>query len=425
MKTKRFLALVVAVLLIITCFASCRTKDENAYTFTYGDKTVNIRTSLYMCFLIDADLAFQDKAVAAADEAGTKYEKYQELKYEDKDYETWTKEEAKKSAEKYAYAELEFDRLGYEISDEEESYIKYYAESQWEGSESSAGAGEVYEANGVSYNTYLDYFTNSYWKQEMVYSFYIEEPESEDEHDHEETTTAEGETAAETTTEKKLDPEIEKLHGSMRPEDKQINSALSDNFVPVYMIDVSFTDDEGNEKDDATKKSQLKLLKDYANQLNKGTDFEKVYSNYTTAFNASTEDASSSSSAADYEKVLLSAKANEVSNGENEADENFEEALKMKAGEAQVIENEECYTLIFRRNILKDKDSSDSAYTESYTSSAIGVLVRDDYDKNVVDAFIKEMKCDTNSSAVKFYSPDKIDYLNETTTAAAAETAAE
>ena len=97
----------------------------------------------------------------------------------------------------------------------------------------------------------------------------------------------------------------------------------------------------------------------------------------------------------------------------------------MKAGEAQVIENEECYTLIFRRNILKDKDSSDSAYTESYTSSAIGVLVRDDYDKNVVDAFIKEMKCDTNSSAVKFYSPDKIDYLNETTTAAAAETAAE
>lgn len=415
MKTKRILALVLAVLMIVVCFASCRTKDENAYTFTHGDKTVNIRTALYMCFLIDADLDFQNKAVEAADEAGTKYEKYQELKYEDKDYDTWTKDTAKKSAEKYAYAELEFDRLGLTLSDDEESYIKYYAESQWNGSESYGGYSEVYEANGISFNTYLDYYTNAY-KQQAVYNFYVESEEDHD-HDHAEETTAAGETTAETTTEKELDLEIEKLHGSMRPEDKAINSTLSSNFVPVYMIDVSFTDDEGNDKDEDTKKSQLKLLKNYAKQLNKGADFATIYSNYKQAFGLATDDTSSTTSASDYEKVLLSAKANEVSNNSKEADENFNEALKMKAGEAKVIENEECYTLVYRRNILKDEDSNSSSYKDSYTDSAISVLVKDDYDKNVVDTMIKEMKCNENSSAVKFYSADKIDYLQDTTAA--------
>lgn len=412
MKTKRILALVLAVLMIVTCFASCRTKDENAYTFTYGDKTVNIRTALYMCFLIDADQDFQSKAVEAADEAGTKYKEYQELKYEDKDYDTWTKDAAKQSAEKYAYSELEFDRLGLTLGDDEKSYIKYYAESQWNGNQSYGGYGEIYEANGVSFNTYLDYYTNSY-KQQAVYNFYVESEEDHD-HDHAEETTAAGETTAETTTEKKLDPEIEKLHGSMRPEDKAINSALSSNFVPVYMIDVSFTDDEGNDKDDATKKSQLKLLKKYANQLNKGTDFATVYSKYQQEFDVTTDD-SSTSSASNYEAVLLSAKANEVSNNGEDADENFNDALKMKVGEAKVIENEECYTLVYRRSISKDSDSNGSSYKDSYSDSAINVLVKDDYDKNVVDAMIKEMKCTENSSAVKFYSPDKIDYLQDTT----------
>ena len=417
MKTKRILALVLAVLMIVTCFASCRTKDENAYTFTYGDKTVNIRTALYMCFLIDADQDFQSKAVEAADEAGTKYKEYQELKYEDKDYDTWTKDAAKQSAEKYAYAEIEFDRLGLYINEDEESYIKYYAETIWDGNESYGRYSEVYEANGISYNTFLDYYTNSY-KQQLVYNFYVE---NEEDHDHEEETTAAEETttsadktAAETTTEKQLDPEIEKLRGSMRPEDKAINSALSSNFVPVYMIDVSFTDDEGNDKDDATKKSQLKLLKKYANQLNKGTDFATVYSKYQQEFDVTTDD-SSTSSASNYEAVLLSAKANEVSNNGEDADENFNDALKMKVGEAKVIENEECYTLVYRRSISKDSDSNGSSYKDSYSDSAINVLVKDDYDKNVVDAMIKEMKCTENSSAVKFYSPDKIDYLQDTT----------
>ena len=429
MKTKRILALILALVMMMACFVSCRTKDEIAYTFTYGDKTVNVRTALYMCFLFDADIEFQNKAVAAADEAGTEYKDYKELKYEDKDYVTWTKDKAKELAEKYAYAEIEFERLGFTIGEEEQSYIDYYADSQWNGNEYYGGISEIYEANGVSYKTYLEYFANSYWKQEMVYGFYTEDlSEAKDEHDHdhegEEGTTAKGTTAteAETTTKKALPAEVEKLRGSLRPDDKAINSTLKNNFVPVYIIDVSFIDEEGNEKDKDTLASDLKTLKGYADQLNDGADFAKIYSSYQVVFGV-TADSSTTESAENYEQVLLSAKANKVADNGDEADENFAKALKLKVGEAVVIENEDCYALVLRRDILKDKDASKYAYSESYTSSAIDILVKDKYEADIMNVKIKEFKCKVNASAIKFYSPEKIDYLEETTTPAASELA--
>ena len=354
MKTKRFLAICLALLMTITCFASCRTQNENAFEITLGDKTVNIRTALYMCFLIDADLAFQDEAVAAADAKKTKYEDYTELKYEGKDYETWTKDEAKESAKMYAYTDIEFKRLGYTISDEEQSYVDYYAESQWNGDESNMGVGEVYEANGISFDTYKDYFTNVYWKQEMVYNFYVEKAEDEEhpaeDHTHEDGSTHKAEDV------KKLDKETEKLRGSLRPADKDINSTLVKNFVPVYLIDVTLTDDQGQAKSDATKKEQLDTLKKYAESLNSGAKFGDVYKTYQLDFGLVAEESAAKDDATQYEQVLLSKQANVATENGEDADENFDEALKLEVGKATVIENDDCYTLVYRRDILKAQD---------------------------------------------------------------------
>ncbi|MBQ4155381.1 MAG: hypothetical protein IJD90_01095 [Clostridia bacterium] len=413
MKIKRLLALCLALLMTITCFASCRTQNENAFEITLGDKTVNIRTALYMCFLIDADLAFQDKAVATADAKGTKYEDYKELEYEGKDYETWTKDEAKESAKMYAYTDIEFERLGYTLSEEEQSYVDYYAESQWNGDESNMGVGEVYEANGISFDTYKDYFANLYWKQEMVYNFYVEEADDEEhpaeDHTHEDGSTHKAEDV------KKLDEEIEKLRSSLRPADKDINDTLLKNFVPVYIIDVALTDDQGQEKNDATKKEQLNTLKNYAASLNSGAKFGDIYKIYQIDFGLVAEESAATDDATQYEQVLLSKEANIVTENGDAADENFDGALKLGEKQATVFENDDCYTLVYRRNILKDKDSSDTALKDSYEAYAINILVEDDYQKNIVDKKIAEFKVSENKSAIKFYSPKKIDYLNETT----------
>lgn len=407
MKTKRLLALALAAVMIMCCFASCRTKDEAAYTFNYQGKTVNIKTALYMCFLIDADLSFKDKAVEKAEADGTKYDEYTELKYEDKDYETWTKDEAKKSAQKYAYAEIEFERLGNTLSDDEKSYIDSYAEQQWTGSSDSGGVQEVYEANGISLNTFKEYFANVYYKQEVVYNFYVEEvSDSEDQ-------TQSTESSTQTTT-KKLDPEVEKLKGSLRPSDDKIESALSKNFVAVDAIEMSFTDDSGNTIDDDTKATYLKLLKNYKKKLEKGTDFETVYSTYKQE-SGLTSDSSSSSSTSDYAKVIMSAEANKAVGNGDEADENFNDVYKMKVNEVKILENDDNYRLVVRKDILKEKDSNGSSYKDSYSTYAISVLVKDKYESDIVEKAFKDMKVETNSSAIKFYSPKKIDYLLDTT----------
>ena len=154
MKTNKILAMIVAIVMILTCFASCRTKDENAFVITYQGETVEIKTALYMCFLIDADQTFQTEAVKKAEEDKVEYKDYQELKYEDKDYDTWVKDKAAQSAKEFAYYEVEQKRLGLDFTEEEVSYIESEAENYWEGSEGCAGYSEVYEANGISLDTF-------------------------------------------------------------------------------------------------------------------------------------------------------------------------------------------------------------------------------------------------------------------------------
>ena len=92
----------------------------------------------------------------------------------------------------------------------------------------------------------------------------------------------------------------------------------------------------------------------------------------------------------------------------------------MKVNDIKIFENDDCYKLVVRKNILKDKNSSGTAYKDSYTDYAIRVLVEDKYDKDVVEKAIDEMKVDANNSAIKYYKPDKIDYLQDTTTATTA-----
>lgn len=407
MKLKKLSALLLTVVLALTCMASCRTTpNENAFVITYGGKTVNIKTSLYMCFLMEADQTFQSEATAEADENNKEYEDYKDLKYEDKDYDTWTKAEAKRLAGVYAFSEVMYDKMNDELTSEGISYIEssLSLESYWD-----QYYGEIYEKNGVSYKTFRDYTINAQYKQSVVYNYYVQEVEEEG------TTAATTVKGATTTTAKQIDPEIKKLEGSLRPSDDKINTALKKNFCAVNMIDISITD-----ADESSKKEIENSLKDYKKQLEKGTSFEEVYKLYQAKFTSDSTSTDSSSSS--YETVLKSANANKVSSNSNEMDENFDEVYKLNDGEIAIVKGDDCYALILKKNILKDKDSDGNSLKDSYITSAIAVLVQDTYEKDIVEKAIGEMKFNENTSAVKYYSADKIDYLeDETTTTASAE----
>lgn len=411
MKLKKLSALLLTVILVLACFASCRTTpNENAFVITYGGKSVNIKTSLYMCFLIEADQTFQSEAVAKAEEDKTEYEDYQELKYEDKDYDTWTKAEAKRLAGVYAFSEVMYDKMNEELTSEQISYIESSLglEQTWE-----QYYGEIYEENGISYKTFRDYTINVQYKQSVVYNYYIQESSEE------ETTAATTVKGVTTTTAKQIDPEIKKLEGSLRPDDDKITTSLKKNFCAVDMIDISIED-----ADDSSKKEIENSLKDYKKQLESGKSFEEVYKLYQAKFSSDSSSSTTDSSASNYEVILKSAAANKVLSNSDEMDENFDEAYKLKSGEIAIVKGDDCYSLILKKDILKDKSSDGTSFKESYENSAIGVLVQDTYDKDVVEKAIGEMKFNENTSAIKYYSPDKIDYLEDETTTAVA-TAAE
>lgn len=403
MNFKRVLALILTVVFALGCMAACRTNpSENAFVIKYGGKTVNIKTSLYMCFLMQADQEFKEKAEAQAKKDKKKYDNYTELKYEGKDYNTWTANEAEKLAKKYAFVEVQFEKQGETVSDEVVSYFEQQGlKSYWET--------YLYEKNGVSYNTFKDFIMNTQYKEEMVYDYYIEEPQ-------EETTTTTKTTAAtkkgetvttiETTTAKKVDEAIKKLAGTLRPADSKITKCLKDNFcaVDVITIDVSSAED-------ATKKTYEKSLKDYQKQLKKGTDFAAVYSNYQSAFGSNDQNSSESN----YESVLMSKTANKALNDSDEASENYDEIKKLKAGETKIIKGDSAYYLYLKQDILKDKNSSGTSLKEYYNESAVKVLTKDIYNKNTLEKAYKEMKIEKNDSAIDYYSADKIKFTTTAT----------
>lgn len=408
MKSKRILALLLTVVLALGCMAACRTKPgENAFVIEYGGKTVNIKASLYMCFVMRADQEFQSKAEAKAKKDSKKYDNYTELKYDGKDYETWTSNKAEELAKKYVFVEVQYDKMGETVSNEVVSYFEQQGlKSYWET--------YLYEKNGVSYNTFKDFIINTQYKEEIVYDYYIEEPEEEEETTTVATTaptTKKGETTTtvETTTAKKVDSKLKKLAGTLRPADSKITKCLKDNFcaVDVISIDVSSAAD-------STKKTYEESLKDYQKQLKKGTDFATVYSSYQSTYSSDSD--SSSSSSNDYETVLLSKTANKALNDSDEASENYDAINKLKAGETKIIKGDSSYYLYYKQDILKDKNSSGTALKEYYNESAIKVLTKDIYNKNILEKAYKEMKIDKNTSAINYYSADKIKFTTATTT---------
>ncbi len=413
MNLKRFVAIVLAIALMAFSLVSCRTKDEVAYTFTYKGETVNITTALYMCFMLDASSEFESEATAAADEAGTKYTSFEELKYEGKDYQTWVKDTIKQRCAEYAYYQVMFDKMGIE-GDINGAYISggdgnyYTAEQLYEGYE------EMYSLNGISLTTFKEYMYNTQFKTPMVYSFFIEQKDEVD-HSKEGHTHEDGSThpAEETTVAKKIDKEIEALRGSMVPEEKDIKTAMSENMVPVYQISYSLTTDSGEAVSAETKKTFKKNLEGYKQELENGTDIKDVYKQYLVDSGQATS-LKEAQVNGEYETFLFSKEYNEVSTNTAEETENFSAIKKLGVGEMKIVETETAITLFVRKDILKGKDSNGDKYYTANESNAIFFLTYDKFNENV-EKTAKKIKFEANESALGYYTPDRI---QQTTTQA-------
>ena len=383
---KKSISAIVCVAICLSCmvaFSACRlTKDETVFTFKSGDKSVDVTAGMYLLALVDAYGAFRteyDEAVEKASATTSADLDYANQTLESKNYDTWNADKAYESCATYAYVELEFDRLKLELTAEDIANAEYQADYYW----NQYGYNTVYEPNGVSYNTYLEYTKNSV-KYSKIYDYYYGKYSDK---------------------EKKENAEL----GSLRPSDKEIKKTISENYVIADTISISLTSTDSTSSNvttlsDEEKKFAKDKLQKYADRINNGETFSKIYIEYN---GQDMEESTESKKPKDKYATVYGSDKTSVGN-----EDYFEDIKKQKIGKAVVLEFSDVYMLVVKQDVLKD-----SYYYDSMSESAIQISEGENFTKKIEEDS-KKLECVKNDGAVKYYQPKKIEYP---TTAASAQ----
>lgn len=382
--------MVALVALLVVSLAACRPKDESALVFESDKGKINIRTALYLCFLIDADNAFRsevDKIYAEKEKDVSKLD-YLKEKIDNKDHNTWVKERALENAQVYSFIESEFARLGLKLAQTDIDELKQGVDSNWNGdaSQYTAGISEFYTNNGVSYDTYYNYYQNNF-KRSLVYDYYYGKEK-------------------EVLEKQDIKKELVKDIGSRRPNDAKIRTALEKNLLLINSVSFNFTDEQGTQITDAEKKKKKKQLDEMAKKFNAGEiTFDKIKKELKVE-------------AQENDQLLGSKKLNELFRQMDTADEYFDDVSKAKFNVAKVYESDSNYNLIIRKDIL-----ANNTYFNDYNYQIVTVLSSDEFNDWLKEEG-KKLKFEENKGAIKYYAPKKIEYPT-TATAAATEPVSE
>ena len=375
-RLKKVIAAVAAFAVCVSCMgalSACRmTKDETVATYKNGDKTCEVKAGTYLYMLLSAYSQFRNDYNTAIEEASATTAadlNYEKETLEDKDYNTWIKDKTLELCAQYAYVETEFENLGLEISKEEQSQLDAAASATW----ASGSYESVYGPNGVSLNTFSKFFTNQYYKMDMIYDYYYGEH---------------------TDDEKSKDKNL----GSLRPSDDEITKNMTKYFELADTISISLTKSDSTSSDvvslsDDEKAEAKKKLQGYADKLNSGTTFAEIYK----AHNGS--DISKDTAAAGDDKYATLYGSDETGNQNSSY---FSEISKQKVGKAAGVEFSDCYMLVYKKDITKD-----SYYSKNLVSSIVWLMKHEDFTKDLTEK-AKKLESTVNQSAVNYYTPKKV-----------------
>ena len=422
---KSIIALCVATALAVTIIA-CRTKDELLVSFE-GEE---IHAGLYLAISVSVKMSANskiDEALSPSSDASSQATSstvdYSKQKVEEKDYYTWIKDETVKRCKQYLYIEKEFNRLELSLTAEQKTAIENQSVNSWnnttnEYGQEQAGAGSIYSKNGVALKSWQLLMENSYKSQLIFESIYAAD-------------------------------------GTSPIPEADLKKALSENYMLVNAVTHVTTvhdHDETSSDDSATKdmdEAQKKALKDrfdkYAERINKGEDFAKIYeeeeafqkkeeeehnaehgegvssvapssapSSVAPSSEPSSELSSAASAASDTssgatsseapkpkdETAVLLSNTDKDSNGVSPYYEKFKDCA---VGSTLVIEDEGIMYLIKRIDPL-----ADPYYYDTKLNTLMYLLKGDEFEKTTDDAADK-IEPVFNDSAVAYYNAKRID----------------
>lgn len=368
-------ALTVAMLLTLS---ACHGKDEVAVTIDGRD----IKSALYLNALIDCDSEARsrvDEETAAEtekNETSEESETSEETDYYSKtldglSFAEYVKTKAIERCKEYVFYQKLVDDKVISLTDDEKSEAEYSAEYYW----TNYGYSYLYEANGVSLETYKNAFLYSYYSNAYFKSLYGEGGEKE----------------------------VAK---------KDIKAHMLDNYALAYTLSATYEDDSTDEEKEALKTK----LEGYAKRLKDGEEFEKIY----MEFNGLTEKDHTHTEKEDGPKDEHATLLADKDSDSQFASEDFDEVYEMKVGNTKIIESEDGtgLTLYMRLDI-----NSDAYYLTYLTDTILYELKEKEFD-DFVAGKTEKYTVEENGFAINRFDVEDIDYSVLQEAYAAANTAA-
>lgn len=375
-KIKSAISMVLVAVMMLCALAACHPANETAVTV--GDMQVS--AGVYLCALIQADgegrntidtLKAKEETAEETDTSSsvaavTEVDYYKE-KIDDTDFTTWVKNRALQLVTEYAAYTALFNEKGLKLSETEISEINSLVDTYW----NSYGYSEIYEPNGVSLESYKEFFTYPYRINSYFMSLYGEGGEREIAED-------------------------------------DINKTISENFTIAKVLSISYTttDEDGNKVDLSEDEiaEAKKRIKSYATRLEAGENFYDVYCEEVPDL-AKTYDKDEA------EPYLLTAfvseSAQEYCSSQYYAYDHFEDVKALENGKTFVADNDdEGYSVL----MFKEKDvMSYTDYIEEFKQASMYILKRPDFDTEI-QTYVDSFSVETNNYAIDRFKPSNIEY---------------
>lgn len=364
---KKLTAAVLVLILALTVIG-CHPKNEIAVTIEGQEFT----SGYYMCALINAFAEAQTEVYEnLSEDEKNKVDTGEEIDYfskkiEDKKFDAWIKDRAIEILKEVAYFKNICKENKVEMDEDTKLTNEYYASVVWQ------SFSNVFEPNGVSKETFTQYFIDGAASDIADYAMYM--------------------TAGISTPNDYKELYFQHLYGEKG--EKAIKAAdvkkeLYGNYLIADVLEVTFENNESDEERAAVKKK----LKDYKKKLEDGKmTFEEVYIDYYGEEDHKHEDVKDGPK--DPHATILDATSNY-----------YTDLKKMDTDDAKFIEDEygTTYALVVKKDIKKDK-----YYLNTLDMSIRHTLKDAEFEKASAEAAAK-LKADINDFAVDRFKVKDID----------------
>ena len=357
---KKIIALTLCALMLLS-FSGCHKKNELAVTV--GD--VEFTSAYYMCALINADM--EARSLVEAEATANQKEKgidYYSTQLDDKDYVDWVEEKTFENLKAIAAYKILCKENKIELAEEEKTYNEQYADFYW----TNYGYASLYEANGVSKETFIKYLSDSAYA-----SLYF---------DH-----------------------LYGKGGAKEVPADEINKTMSERFILVDNIGATFNKDDGTQMTNDEIAALKTKFQDYATAIQKGTKtFEQVYHEHNGT--KESEDTANDTSDTDALKPI---NRHALIIGDKDSgyeSDDFETVKAMALNEAKYTEVKDNGGV----NVYVKRDlAADKYYIEQLDSTIRHLLKDEEYNKEI-EEYAKKLELKKVDYAVKQFKVKKIVY---------------